>query len=108
MAVNREASTALKNSKLLRDALENLKNCVAGSRNTQELLSRVKTIIPLEENQYKIITVQGKLEDLKRPSRPLSTMRKILQSLFRIMELKTIKRCELQKRKKQMVMANIR
>ena len=44
---------------LLRDAIANLQSCFSGPENTQELLSRVKTIIPIEENQYKITSVQG-------------------------------------------------
>ena len=44
---------------LLRDAIANLQSCFSGPANTQELLSRVKTIIPTEENQYKITSVQG-------------------------------------------------
>lgn len=44
---------------LLRDAIANLQTSFSGPENTQELLSRVKTIIPIEENQYKISSVQG-------------------------------------------------
>ena len=47
---------------LLRDAIINLQTCFSGSENTQELLLRVNLklyIIPIEENQDKITSVQG-------------------------------------------------
>ncbi len=44
---------------LLRNAVEELKTSFSGPENTQELLTRVKSIVPFEENGFKTINVQG-------------------------------------------------
>jgi hypothetical protein len=54
------STTCRKMNDLLRDAIATLQTCFSGSDNTQEQLLRVKTIyiIPNEENQDKITSVQ--------------------------------------------------
>jgi ribosomal protein S17 len=44
---------------LLRNAVEELKTSFSGPENTQELLTRVKNIVPFKENGFKTINVQG-------------------------------------------------
>ena len=44
---------------LLRGAIADLENVFCGQENTEELISRVREVIPIKENNHKIISVQG-------------------------------------------------